>query len=145
MGLTILPPSPEPSETHPQYDDASSDESMPSAPNSEPDEIDSRPKKRVRLSRQKGTQIAIPGEVITGETQWMRGHGTFIPDASGNMIHASLAGPLQKTNRLLTIPPMRARKSGVVLISQFRCSCTFVLPILESPLSCSRTLGDVQA
>lgn len=111
MGLTILPPSPEPSDSLPHYTNASSDESMPSASDSESNDVDLRPTKRPRLSRQKGTQIAIPGEVITDETQWMRGHGTFIPDASGNVIHASLAGPLQKTNRLLTIPPMRARKS----------------------------------
>jgi exosome complex component RRP4 len=74
------------------------------------DDDNDRPRKRARHAN---NSIAIPGEVITSETQWMRGHGTFIPGGSeeSNAIHASLAGPVEKTNRLLTVVPMRARKS----------------------------------
>ena len=109
MGLTILPPSPDPPSptTHTHLQSPSSEDESMSSDN--PD-IDSRPTKRQRLTNTKSSQIAIPGEIITSETQWMRGHGTFIPEESESVIYASLAGPVVKTNRLLTVPPMRARK-----------------------------------
>ena len=81
-------------------------------------DVDSQiPASRSRLA----TTIITPGEIVTHDPQWMRGHGTF----TGNSIHndnangeeedstttirSTLAGTLQKTNKLLSIVPLRAR------------------------------------
>ncbi|KAF3018151.1 exosome non-catalytic core subunit rrp4 [Neopestalotiopsis sp. 37M] len=63
-----------------------------------------RPAKRVRRNE----AILTPGEVITEDPQWMRGHGTYtLPDPP--QIVASVAGTLSKTNKLLSVRPLRAR------------------------------------
>ncbi|KAI5927142.1 hypothetical protein F4810DRAFT_431914 [Camillea tinctor] len=52
--------------------------------------------------------IVTPGEIITEDSQWMRGHGTYTtPDPYA--IVASVAGTLVKTNKLLSVRPLRAR------------------------------------
>ncbi|KAI6784451.1 uncharacterized protein J7T54_006496 [Emericellopsis cladophorae] len=53
-------------------------------------------------------EILTPGTVITDNAQWMRGHGTYIPAETTN-ITSSLAGTLTKTNKLLSVRPLRAR------------------------------------
>jgi len=58
--------------------------------------------------------IITPGEVITSDPQWMRGHGTYTNDSSSSadlapVIRSTLAGTLQKTNKLLSVVPLRAR------------------------------------
>ncbi|KAI0389844.1 hypothetical protein F5Y17DRAFT_462346 [Xylariaceae sp. FL0594] len=65
-----------------------------------------RPSKRYRPSDY--DSIVTPGEVITEDPQWMRGHGTYTtlePPA----IVSSVAGTLAKTNKLLSVRPLRAR------------------------------------
>ncbi|OAL22181.1 hypothetical protein AYO20_11222 [Fonsecaea nubica] len=102
MGLAVLPPEPEEETIQTDVygdDDESSDASE--------QEDGGRPPKRRRLSSS-SRQITLPGEVITDDTQWMRGHGTFMPEQSTTMI-ATLAGPLKKTNKLLSVAPLRAR------------------------------------
>jgi exosome complex component RRP4 len=64
---------------------------------------------------QRGTNIVTPGQVVTSDPQWMRGHGTFsasaavAPDENPSIIRSTLAGTLQKTNKLLSVAPLRAR------------------------------------
>jgi exosome complex component RRP4 len=59
--------------------------------------------------------IVTPGQVVTSDPQWMRGHGTFsasaavAPDENPSVIRSTLAGTLQKTNKLLSVAPLRAR------------------------------------
>lgn len=69
MGLAVLPPENEEADervtSHHGVDrDTDSDTSM--------DEGDGRPSKRPRLSSGTAGQIALPGEPVTDETQWMR-------------------------------------------------------------------------
>lgn len=70
------------------------------------DESFSRPSKRQKT-------IITPGEIITSDPQWMRGHGTFTSHNSDAelvpVIRSTLAGTLQKTNKLLSVIPLRAR------------------------------------
>ncbi|KAL4861499.1 hypothetical protein BDV12DRAFT_191034 [Aspergillus spectabilis] len=70
----------------------------------------SRPNKRPRLieGTDVGTGIITPGEAITDDPQWMRGHGTYINPLSTSII-ATVAGTVQKTNKLLSVQPLRAR------------------------------------
>lgn len=118
MGITILPPSDSdddigtgsPASPSPSPIDSSSDTSMADAPSSS-----SRPSKRPKLSSsQRRNRILVPGETITTEPQWMRGHGTFSPSVpstshTSTTITATLPGPLHTTNKLLSITPLRSR------------------------------------
>ncbi|OAA55471.1 exosome component 2 [Cordyceps fumosorosea ARSEF 2679] len=53
-------------------------------------------------------EILTPGSIITSNPQWMRGHGTYVPPGS-TAITSSLAGTLTRTNKLLSVRPLRAR------------------------------------
>ncbi|KAK6530303.1 exosome non-catalytic core subunit rrp4 [Orbilia ellipsospora] len=66
--------------------------------------------------RKQGRQaagIVTPGEIVTDDPQWMRGHGTYLssPTADGESqsIVSSLAGTISKTNKLLSIRALRFR------------------------------------
>lgn len=76
------------------------------------DDIDSRPTKRMKIGKQSVSrrEIVVPGEPITDETQWMRGHGTTTNlSPAATLITATLAGPITPTNKLLSVLPIRAR------------------------------------
>ena len=59
-------------------------------------------------AHQADTDLVTPGELITDDPQWMRGHGTYIPPATTS-ITSSVAGTVTKTNKLLSVRPIRAR------------------------------------
>ncbi|CDM32363.1 hypothetical protein DTO013E5_3449 [Penicillium roqueforti] len=107
MAITILPPVVEDSRPY----EADSDDSM-SMDSEEDVEMTgiSRPHKRPRLQGNSniGTGIVTPGEVVTDDPQWMRGHGTYMNPLSTSII-ATVAGTVQKTNKLLSVHPLRAR------------------------------------
>lgn len=94
MAITILAPVPAADQpersSHGQADDEM--------------DIDELPSGHANFS----TNILTPGQTVTDDVQWMRGHGTFAePDTT--IIRSTLAGTLQKTNKLLSIVPLRAR------------------------------------
>lgn len=80
---------------------------------SDPSDIDSRPTKRMKTGSKPSIsrrEIVVPGEPITDETQWMRGHGTTTTlSPAATLITATLAGPITPTNKLLSVLPVRAR------------------------------------
>lgn len=55
-----------------------------------------------------GLQIVTPGELITDDPIWMRGHGTYFLD---NMTYSSVTGTVSKVNRLLSVIPLKSRYS----------------------------------
>ena len=59
------------------------------------------------------SKLVTPGQLITSDVQFMRGHGTFQPtssgDAAGGDIYASIAGQVEKVNKLLVVNPVNAR------------------------------------
>ncbi|CAK40872.1 uncharacterized protein An11g10740 [Aspergillus niger] len=69
-----------------------------------------RPNKRPRLveGTNIGAGVLTPGEIVTDDPQWMRGHGTYTNPLSTSII-ATVAGTVQKTNKLLSVQPLRAR------------------------------------
>ena len=67
----------------------------------------SGPRKKQKLSRQ---NLMTPGQTITDDPQWMRGHGTFTEPESA-AIKSTVAGTVQKTNKLISVKPLRARYS----------------------------------
>ncbi|EJT41947.1 RRP4-like protein [Saccharomyces kudriavzevii IFO 1802] len=52
------------------------------------------------------SQIVTPGELITDDPIWMRGHGTYFLD---NMTYSSVAGTVSRVNRLLSVIPLKGR------------------------------------
>lgn len=107
MAITILAPA-APVESNYDYSDSDSDTSSVAGGVRLDDDgdIDMRPKKRAR--HHTSVNIVTPGEQVTDDPQWMRGHGTFIQPQTTS-IQATVAGTLQKTNKLISIRPLRAR------------------------------------
>ncbi|KAL2788328.1 IEC3 subunit of the Ino80 complex, chromatin re-modelling-domain-containing protein [Aspergillus keveii] len=109
MAITILPPVAD--NVDAPYPDSDFDEmSVDSDGGVDLTPAKSRPTKRPRLiaGTDIGTGIITPGEVVTNDPQWMRGHGTYINPLSTSII-ATVAGTVQKTNKLLSVQPLRAR------------------------------------
>ncbi|KAI5861270.1 hypothetical protein GGS23DRAFT_612241 [Durotheca rogersii] len=63
---------------------------------------------RTRKANRRDNAVVTPGEIITEDPQWMRGHGTYTT-ADPPAIVSSVAGTLAKTNKLLSVRPLRAR------------------------------------
>ncbi|KAI1875552.1 uncharacterized protein JN550_001838 [Neoarthrinium moseri] len=105
MPITIHPPSVAQEPTRSLYQDGSqSDSDSDGGVDLDGDVSMGRPTKRARRDE----AIVTPGEVITEDPQWMRGHGTYtIPEPP--QIISSVAGTLSKTNKLLSVRPLRAR------------------------------------
>ncbi|RKU49644.1 exosome non-catalytic core subunit rrp4 [Coniochaeta pulveracea] len=109
MPITILAPKPPPQPSY-NHDGYSSDTSSDSGGGADLDgDLSMRPVKRARhLSVSEDYTIVTPGEVITDDGQWMRGHGTYTVPPSQTII-SSVAGTVTKTNKLLSVRPLRAR------------------------------------
>ncbi|KAK4100018.1 hypothetical protein N658DRAFT_497737 [Parathielavia hyrcaniae] len=118
MPITILAPRPSrPTRKHPQED-----ASVTSDTDSEAGGVDldgdlpmttTRPSKRARLNTTTtqstaAFEIVTPGEIITDDPQWMRGHGTYVTPST-TAITSSVAGTMTRTNKLLSVRPLRAR------------------------------------
>ncbi|KAJ3206269.1 exosome non-catalytic core subunit rrp4 [Clydaea vesicula] len=52
-----------------------------------------------------------PGEIITDDQQYMRGHGTYSNEE--NLV-ASLGGVIERVNKLISVKPLRARYNGEI-------------------------------
>lgn len=99
MAITILSPA-RPTEISTTID-AYDDEDMELDLDAELDS--SRTSRRAHL-----TTIVTPGQTVTDDPQWMRGHGTSLqPETTA--IRSTVAGTILKTNKLLSVRPLRAR------------------------------------
>ncbi|GAA5821156.1 hypothetical protein JCM3770_005696 [Rhodotorula araucariae] len=56
-------------------------------------------------------RVTGPGEVIADATRWMRGHGTYVHD---DKVLASVAGTLERVNKLVSVRPLRTKYRGEV-------------------------------
>ncbi|QDS67959.1 hypothetical protein FKW77_008997 [Venturia effusa] len=142
MPITILPPAPPPSNA---YDNRSKgDEDSDSDLDLEGDvdmEGANRGAKRLRVSKK---HVVTPGELVTDDAQWMRGHGTYHPQGSTS-IHSSVSGTILKTNKLLSVIPLRARYTPeigdlvvgrIIEVQQRRWRVEVAAPLLAAlPLS----------
>ncbi|TPX67583.1 hypothetical protein SpCBS45565_g03712 [Spizellomyces sp. 'palustris'] len=57
------------------------------------------------------THIVTPGEVVTRDTAFMRGHGTYTED---DALVASMAGVVDRVNKLISVRPLRTRYNGEI-------------------------------
>lgn len=96
MAITILSPTP----AGAPFARATSDE--------DDMDVDNDEEAFLASSNTRSTTIITPGQSITSDPQWMRGHGTYANDEADD-IRSTLAGTIQKTNKLLFVAPLRAR------------------------------------
>ncbi|XP_008547337.1 exosome complex component RRP4 isoform X1 [Microplitis demolitor] len=57
-------------------------------------------------------RIYTPGEGVLTQTDYLRGHGTYVDE--DECLRASVAGVLEKVNKLITIRPLKARYQGEI-------------------------------
>ncbi|KAM0333021.1 hypothetical protein ACHAQA_001678 [Verticillium albo-atrum] len=105
MPITIHAPKPTP-QVHTNTIYASDSDSDDGGVDLEGDVSMARPAKRARSAGHH--DIVTPGEVITDDPQWMRGHGTYVSSADASIV-SSVAGTITRTNKLLSVRPLRAR------------------------------------
>lgn len=137
MPVTILSPSAAPLPSHNDADRDSSDVDMSD------DDLPTSTSK---------SSIVTPGEPITSDPQWMRGHGTYIPSDS-TTITSTVAGTLHKTNKLLSVQALRARYQPeigdlvigrIVSVGTKKWSVDIAAPMLASlPLSAINLPGGI--
>ena len=60
----------------------------------------------------KQPRIYTPGEEIASQPDFLRGHGTYVDDE--NTLRASVAGILEKVNKLISVKPLKARYQGEI-------------------------------
>ncbi|KAK0644493.1 putative exosome complex protein [Cercophora newfieldiana] len=112
MPITINAPSARPNQNPFSDSDSDSESNSPSGgggPLSDPDgDTSMLPPAANPTTTSSKSPIVTPGEVITSDPQWMRGHGTYLPPHTTS-ITSSVAGTLTRTNKLLSIRPLRAR------------------------------------
>lgn len=77
--------------------------------------VDARlPERRKKVASSVGIEskhIVSPGDVITEDTGYMRGHGTYI---DGDKLIASVAGVVERVNKLICVRPFKTRYNGEV-------------------------------
>ncbi|XP_017491405.1 PREDICTED: exosome complex component RRP4 [Rhagoletis zephyria] len=56
-------------------------------------------------------RLYTPGEVVTGQFGFMKGHGTYV---EGDDIKASVAGVMEQVNKLISIKPLKSRYVGEI-------------------------------
>ncbi|XP_034948815.1 uncharacterized protein Naam [Chelonus insularis] len=57
-------------------------------------------------------KIYTPGEKITTQSDYLRGHGTYVDE--DERLRASVAGVLEKVNKLISVRPLKARYQGEI-------------------------------
>lgn len=60
----------------------------------------------------KSKRIVLPGEKIVENSNFMRGHGTYVPTKS--TLIASVAGRVEQINKLISVRPLRTRYNGEI-------------------------------
>lgn len=108
MAITILPPAPAAPPRHSRR--LAEDLDTYDSDNDESQDEDKMEIDTLRSGHASQTKTIItPGQIVTSDPQWMRGHGTFTDTTDDTTIRSTLAGTIQKTNKLLSVVPLRAR------------------------------------
>ena len=55
--------------------------------------------------------LVTPGDLITTDTGFMRGHGTYL---EGERLQSSVAGVVERVNKLIRVEPLKTRYNGEV-------------------------------
>jgi len=56
------------------------------------------------------SQFVLPGDLITTEIGFLKGHGTHLEEtSSGQQLIATVAGETQRVNKLISTKPLKSR------------------------------------
>jgi len=66
--------------------------------------------RRVEDEQEPG-HLVSPGDIITRETGYMRGHGTYMDQ---DVLFASVAGVVERVNKLISVTPVKTRYNGEI-------------------------------
>ncbi|TNM91996.1 exosome complex component RRP4 [Takifugu flavidus] len=55
--------------------------------------------------------LVVPGDIITSDTGFMRGHGTYVDE---DKLTASVAGEVERVDKLICVKPLKTRFNGEV-------------------------------
>jgi exosome complex component RRP4 len=69
-----------------------------------------REREDIEEARQE-VNVVIPGQFITQEAGFLRGHGTFVQDAQ---LLATISGVVERVNKLISVRPLKSRYNGEV-------------------------------
>lgn len=54
--------------------------------------------------------FVVPGQFITSEKTYLRGHGSFIQDSSeGYQLLSCVAGQIERIDKLIAVKPVKSR------------------------------------
>nr|XP_039269374.1 exosome complex component RRP4-like [Styela clava] len=74
-----------------------------------------RPAAYSKLPTKKGSHglahFVTPGDIVTDDTDYMRGHGSYMRDEK---LHACVAGVVERINKLISVKPLKLRYNGEV-------------------------------
>ena len=76
-----------------------------------PRETQNEDRQKLLERRDRMKKYFLPGETVTAEAGFMRGHGTFVQE---NKLISSVAGIVEPINRLISVKPPRTRFNGEV-------------------------------
>jgi len=65
----------------------------------------------ITTEENEATNFVTPGKIITKETGFMRGHGTYMQD---DCLYASVAGVVERVNQLISVRPLKSRYYGEI-------------------------------
>ncbi|XP_023666814.1 exosome complex component RRP4 [Paramormyrops kingsleyae] len=68
-------------------------------------------RKQETVSESNEKHLVVPGDVITSDTGFMRGHGTYMDEEK---LTASVAGEVERVNKLICVRPLKTRFYGEV-------------------------------
>ncbi|XP_076343387.1 exosome complex component Rrp4 [Tachypleus tridentatus] len=68
-----------------------------------------KPREEFQCERLK--HLVTPGDIITSDTGFMRGHGTYVEEE--NLV-ASVAGIVERVNKLVSVRPLKTRYNGEI-------------------------------
>ena len=82
-------------------------------------------------------QLVSPGDVITRDTGYMRGHGTYMKgpidggagatsSSEAGVLYASVAGVVQRVNKLISVTPPRTKYQESVHSTTYTKSCVVI-------------------
>lgn len=77
-----------------------------SASDSDVDMSDAEHGHEIKAGAKVGSLIVTPGELVTDDPVWMKGHGTYFLDDN---TYSLVAGTISRVNRLLSVVPLRGR------------------------------------
>jgi len=68
-------------------------------------------KARKNEAEREPDQLVTPGDIITRDTGYMRGHGSYMRD---EVLYASVAGIVDRVNKLISVTPIKTRYNGEI-------------------------------